>query len=371
MTKEEAIKEAYGIPVNKKQHEALQILIPELKESKSEYERIRKAIVRLIEDLQQSDKNFDGVELTDMLAWLENHNPSFKQISDSIIWDSGLRTGIELGKKEASKAIEYLPKEKIYHIVNELINLSLSGIIPIESEGYTKIVEIKSNVLKLLDYPIEQKPAEWNEEDKKMLNLTIEWAEIMSDQFSFADVDPKDFRKIIAWLKSLKDRGDFTKSNANSPNEWSEEDENTYNRIYCLFRDAIDEWYTAIFSGCYPKITRDKVLAMLKSLRPQSHKETYQAAKHDLAIRFMNYLDENRPEGKMSLSNGECEDIDKAFKENDWAKIMRYAEKYLYHWKPSEEQMEALNTLNLHGDLSYVGQQNQLISLYQDLKKLM
>lgn len=39
-------------------------------------------------------------------------------------------------------------------------------------------------------------------------------------------------------------------------------------------------------------------------------------------------------------------------------------------WKPSEGQLEALNALNLHGDLSYVGQQNQLISLYQDLKKL-
>lgn len=40
-------------------------------------------------------------------------------------------------------------------------------------------------------------------------------------------------------------------------------------------------------------------------------------------------------------------------------------------WKPSEEQMDALNALNCHGDLSYVGQQNQLISLYNDLKKLM
>ena len=39
-------------------------------------------------------------------------------------------------------------------------------------------------------------------------------------------------------------------------------------------------------------------------------------------------------------------------------------------WKPSKEQMEALNALNCHGDLSYVGQQNQLISLYNDLKKL-
>lgn len=40
-------------------------------------------------------------------------------------------------------------------------------------------------------------------------------------------------------------------------------------------------------------------------------------------------------------------------------------------WKPNKEQMEALNVLNLYGNLSYVGQQNQLILLYQDLKKLM
>lgn len=40
-------------------------------------------------------------------------------------------------------------------------------------------------------------------------------------------------------------------------------------------------------------------------------------------------------------------------------------------WKPNKEQMEALNALSLYGGLSYVGQQNKLISLYQDLKKLM
>ena len=66
----------------------------------------------------------------------------------------------------------------------------------------------------------------------------------------------------------------------------------------------------------------------LKHLRPQPRGEIYQTAKHDLVIKFMNYLDENRPEGKMSLSNGECEDINKAFRENDWAKILRYIEKY-------------------------------------------
>ena len=53
------------------------------------------------------------------------------------------------------------------------------------------------------------------------------------------------------------------------------------------------------------------------------------------------------------------------FFKRDWVPIKEK------HWKPSKEQMDALNALNCHGDLSYVGQQNQLVSLYNDLKKLM
>ena len=49
---------------------------------------------------------------------------------------------------------------------------------------------------------------------------------------------------------------------------------------------------------------------------------------------------------------------------------MRWLKSLRPSWKPSEEQMEALNTLNCHGGLSYIGQQNLLISLYNDLKKL-
>jgi hypothetical protein len=40
------------------------------------------------------------------------------------------------------------------------------------------------------------------------------------------------------------------------------------------------------------------------------------------------------------------------------------------HWKPSEEQMEALNAINNVGELSYVGQADLLIKLYNDLEKL-
>jgi hypothetical protein len=70
-------------------------------------------------------------------------------------------------------------------------------------------------------------------------------------------------RKILDYVWKYSE-----KQKEQKPSEWSKENEDTYNRVYCLFRDAIDEWYTAIFSGCYPRITKDKVLAMLKSLRP-------------------------------------------------------------------------------------------------------
>ena len=40
------------------------------------------------------------------------------------------------------------------------------------------------------------------------------------------------------------------------------------------------------------------------------------------------------------------------------------------HWKPSDEQIRALHDLNLTGNISYAGQGQVLIELYNDLKKL-
>ena len=39
-------------------------------------------------------------------------------------------------------------------------------------------------------------------------------------------------------------------------------------------------------------------------------------------------------------------------------------------WKPTEEQMKALHDLNLTGGISYAGQGQVLIELYNDLKEL-
>lgn len=106
-------------------------------------------------------------------------------------------------------------------------------------------------------------------------------------------------RDVLAWLEKQKEQ---------KPAEWSKEDENAYKWVYNLFEKSNDAWFEVVFKGCYPKVTRDAVLAMLKSLRPQSH------------------------------------------------------------WKPSEEQIEALYTATLLcSDAPYVG---KLYSLLNDLKTL-
>lgn len=166
----------------------------------------------------------------------------------------------------------------------------------------------------------------------------------------------------VTWLEKQKEQ---KPTNSEKPKEWSEEDDALLKEIVSFFKDGTVKLQHDL--DLYAGFLQNK----FKSLRPQPREEIYQSAKHDLAIRFMNYLDENRPEGKMCLSNGECEDIDKAFKENDWAKIMRYVEKYRPSWKPSDEQMQCLlavitNQYNAGAESCHL----TLGSLYNDLKKL-
>lgn len=47
------------------------------------------------------------------------------------------------------------------------------------------------------------------------------------------------------------------------------------------------------------------------------------------ALSFINYLDAHRYEGKMCVSNGECEDIEDAFHNAMWDKLHRYYCKYI------------------------------------------
>lgn len=80
------------------------------------------------------------------------------------------------------------------------------------------------------------------------------------------------------------------------------------------------EWNDRYFIG-QPKLTYNEFARILGC-------DGYNEIKKVLSLSFMQFLDMNRPEGKMCLSNGECADIDKAFDERDWEKLGRYMNKY-------------------------------------------
>ena len=286
MTREEAIKilsERYSSALFS-ERTALETLIPELAES--EDERIRKEIVEYFKHYSGGDNA--SIKFPKWIEWLENHKPSFKQISNGIIWDSGLRTGIELGKKQKEQKSAEFDEYKI--IKKHITEDSLSS-------------EVNKRLTECGWYVTDEKPAVWSKEEQTIIEGACNALEIYG---------------------------------------------------------------------------HSKLADKLKSLCPQSKDEIYKEkneafklGKHQLAIKFMNYLDENRPEGKMSLSNGECEDIDNAFKENDWTKIMRYAKKYLIQseqqpaeWGEEDEKM-LLSIINAFrkGAVSTIGQEQWLKSL--------
>lgn len=83
--------------------------------------------------------------------------------------------------------------------------------------------------------------------------------------------------------------------------------------------------------------------------RKKLYSDGYYSSRSNLALDFMHYLDEHRPEGKMCLSSGECEQLQKAFKTGDVETIVRYINKYQQPAQVADaSKMERLNVDDLH-----------------------
>ena len=173
MTREEAI-EVYNGLINVKIREAFEFFAPELAES--EDERTRKHIIEILESL--SPCHWNGNEKSKCIAYLEKQKEQKHEPCD-------LQKAFEDGQES----------------------------IVTEPEKYGL-----------------QKPAEWSEEDENMMNNIIRvlstfvgTVECESNP-SLSSSYPTYLRE-IDWLKSLKNRGNFPKSNTNSPSEWNDEDD--------------------------------------------------------------------------------------------------------------------------------------------------
>jgi hypothetical protein len=112
------------------------------------------------------------------------------------------------------------------------------------------------------------------------------------------------------------------KRNGIPQNRWKPTDEQMK-----ALKEACDKSWEP--DGLDPLYTLYEDLKKLKEEQVMTGEfDSYYRVKGYLGIAFMNYLDSIAAEGKMCLSNMECADIDKAFNEQDWAKIERYIRKY-------------------------------------------
>lgn len=149
-------------------------------------------------------------------------------------------------------------------------------------------------------------------EDERIRKRLVEYFNGYYDRFSSGNNvnvywESLEVKAVIAWLEKQKEQG---------PAEWSEEDVEMLESIIKDYDYLCRIWlqdYEKRLGGadCEARIDIRNQITWLKSLRPQPH------------------------------------------------------------WKPSDEQIDALNSIILNGSFTYVGQVQDLISLKDDLKKLL
>jgi len=241
--------------------------------------------------------------------------------------------------------------------------------------------------LKSLKERVQPQPKqEWSEEDEEIIHVLTRNLDACENGNAIC-FNPSDCRRYSNWLKSLRPQ---------PKQEWSEEDETVLNNlIYALANDRIGN-------------NRDEYVKWLKSLRPQPKQEWSKKEKEYIAniLFVLRKQIEDNPETVGSEVDEECIDWLKSlhpqqkpkwsekddsmlnsilevfytqvfccdnenYRQVDWLKSLRQQP----HWKPSDEQMDALQYVyrNLNPPLSDKLGWNSLKTLelmYQDLKKL-
>ena len=356
MTQEEAIK------ILRETHDnalfsvrtALETICPELAES--EDERIRIALVNEISGWSDVYKMFQYAPKDKVLAYLEKLKEPIDPF-DTKLFQDGVKEGRRLEREDMEreqKSVECSRDKRIRKALMVFLKDFNSGI---EING----VSAKDMIACL----------EKQECGEKGLKGPQEIGDWVGDE----GVCKKQKEQKPAEVTYVEDSakcgagvavtGDPYSKDSMKPvkSEWSEEDFALI--VGELVQDVIANEKDAANYGDSKKPTSffvKKYIERLKSLRPQPKQDskcedcpnrgnTHQYLKgskdrnRDLALSFMNYLDENKPEGKMCLSNGECADIEQAFQDMDWGRIIRYAEKYQPKQDWNEEDEKHLDSI--------------------------
>ena len=250
-------------------------------------------------------------------------------------YDKGFKCGFDEGI-DSVKPVEYLDKDKVYKIMTKLTELSTSQLIPINSPEYLKIHDITRDVRGLLDYPIEQKPAEWTlpKDFEEAVYKVANFISPFDSQEELRKVSHRFAEQLLSLAKKELDK----------PVEWSNEDKEAYDMCY----DAIPKAWKTKSGKLLTEWLKDKLKSLPERFNIQPKQEWSQQDKRKL-------------QKCIEVVERWEKDLDIAYTPySSMLKSLRPS------WKPSEEQMEALSQI-----VRQFKPDKELESLYNDLKKLL
>ena len=141
---------------------------------------------------------------------------------------------------------------------------------------------------------LEEMFPELKNKDEEIRKAIIEFFELQDDNTTYSLIPKKD---ILAWLEKQ-----------------------------CYTKKDIDDAYLKGISDAKHELEKQGTPAKLSEEEQNSFAK---GVLSNCALSFINYLDAHSYEGKMCVSNGECEDIDYAFHNAMWDRLHRYYCKYI------------------------------------------
>lgn len=416
MTREEALNKVQQMSLPKETMEILEALAPELAES--EDERIRKTLIDALKTSKSvGELKFILPEPTreECLAYLEKQGEQKVSVDDFKAKDwyvskvdgkihniyysvDKVKPKFKVGDKIIEKNFDECGRGTIIDIKDGKYIFDDGGFICIEEQGLWKLVEqkpaeyIKRNSKEWYSLlaeqydkgfwkgKAEQKSAEWAELQSEFKNINeafengkkevvahpekydlckpAEWSE--KDEKMLQSII-KDFRagKVSTigqeqWLKSLPER-----FNLQPKQEWSEEDE----EILKLLILNIGRYM--YFGG----MSSERILSFLKSLRPQPKAEWSEEEKEILDSILSHYVLIDKPIDANGIPKEKYISLIKSIRFDTYKNCNS-------HWKPNEEQMNALNEIaNILAASPFFHQNDYLFNilngLREELKKLL
>ncbi len=187
-----------AMPIDKA---TMEYVFPELKDND---ERIRKAIIAHMHIV----KSVNGVDVSDILAWLEKVKNFDKQLeeayknSDEVQYKRGYDDGYLEGIANAKKELEKQGEMDIETDIEKPITIGKRRVVSgklkelIDNKDPKSIEETKEKML--------AETSKWTEEDEKNLQGVID--EIQANKSNAPEYDLKTYDRFLSWLKSIKQR---------------------------------------------------------------------------------------------------------------------------------------------------------------------